>query len=149
MGVRGPRRPVRVLIADDHPLFAKTIEAVLAGYPGIEVVGVARDGREAVRLAFELAPDLVLMDLEMPLMDGFEATQRIRSLDLPTGVLILTASQSPADADRALELGALGYLTKDRIASELHTAILELAARREPAPKSAAKLALARGRARG
>ena len=119
-------RPVRVLIADDHRLFAKTIEAVLAGYEGIEVVGRATNGREAIRLALELSPDLILMDLEMPIMDGFEATQRIRKLGAPTAVLILTASQSPEDADRALTVGAQGYLTKDRITSELHTLILEL-----------------------
>ena len=119
-------RPVRVLIADDHRLFAKTIEAVLAGYDGIEVVGRATNGREAIRRTVELAPDLVLMDLEMPVMDGFEATQRIRKLDIPTAVLILTASQSPEDADRALAVGAQGYLTKDRITAELHTLILEL-----------------------
>ncbi len=132
-------RPVRVLIADDHRLFAKTIEAVLAGYDGIEVVGRAGNGREAIRLALELSPDLVLMDIQMPVMDGFEATRRLRLLDVPAAVLILTASQSPEDADRALTVGAQGYLTKDRITSELHTLILELGRRAERAepPQSA------------
>ena len=129
-------RPVRVLIADDHRLFAKTIEAVLAGYPGIDVVGRATNGREAVRLTLELAPDLVLMDLEMPVMDGFEATARIRKIGAPTAILILTASQSPEDANRALAVGAQGYLTKDRITSELHTLILELGRSADRAEKA-------------
>ena len=134
-----PFRPVRVLIADDHRLFAKTIEAVLAGYDGIEVVGRAANGREAIRLCLELQPDIVLMDLEMPVMDGFDATQRIRKLGVPVAVLILTASQSPEDANRALTVGAQGYLTKDRITSELHALILELGRTSERAapPESA------------
>ncbi len=139
MEQQASERPVRVLIADDHRLFAKTIEAVLAGYDGIEVVGRATNGREAIRLALELGPDLVLMDLQMPVMDGFEATERLRRLDVPISILILTASQSPEDANRALRVGAQGYLTKDRITSELHTLILELgrSAERAAPPESA------------
>ena len=131
-----PSRPVRVLIADDHRLFAKTIEAVLAGYDGIEVVGRAQNGREAIRLCLELQPDIVLMDLEMPVMDGFDATERIRRLKIPVAVLILTASQSPDDANRALAVGAQGYLTKDRITTELQTLILELGRSAERAAPS-------------
>ena len=128
------RVPVRVVIADDHVLFAKTLEAILAGDPRVEVVGTAYDGREALTLVTLLSPDIVLMDLDMPIMDGFEATRRLRVLDSPTQVLILTASEAPEDADRALREGAVGYLTKDRIAVELLPAILEVAAGRKAAP---------------
>ena len=133
-GGSGLRVPVRVVIADDHVLFAKTLEAILAGDARVEVVGTAYDGREALTLVTSLSPDIVLMDLDMPIMDGFEATRRLRVLDSPTQVLILTASEAPEDADRALREGAVGYLTKDRIAVELLPALLEVAASREVAP---------------
>jgi DNA-binding NarL/FixJ family response regulator len=126
-------RPVRVLIADDHDLFAKTLGAVLAGHEGIEVVAVARDGREALQLAVAHAPDVVLMDLDMPNLDGFEATRRLRSLLPETPVLVLTASSSAEDSARAMQVGAAGYLTKDRIVSDLTAVVRALGARQEPA----------------
>lgn len=118
---------MRVLIADDHALFAKTLETILSGTPGIEVVGFAEDGLEAVGLAVTICPDVVLMDLEMPQLDGFAATRRLRELGLPSSVLVLTASVDPGLAQRALEAGAKGYLTKDRIATALIPAVLGLA----------------------
>ena len=120
--------PVRVLIADEHDLFAKTLEAVLAGDSRFEVVGRARQGREAVRMALGKDPDVVLMDLEMPIMNGFDATETLRRAGSRTKVLVLTASDSPADADRAYSAGASAYLTKDRVALELPDAIATLAA---------------------
>ena len=120
---------IRVLIADDHRLFAEALEAILGGDERIAVVGHAADGEEAVRLAAELDPDVVLMDISMPVMDGIEAAQAIRSVDERASVLMLTGSNSRADVDRARQAGAAGYVTKDRIAAELIDAIVEIAGR--------------------
>ena len=119
--------PVRVLIVDDHDLFATTLQAVLAGDHRIEVVGRASNGSEALKLATSLSPSVVLMDLDMPIMDGFEATRRLKELGLDLSVVILTASDARSDADRALAAGAIGYVTKDRVVAELGDAILEVA----------------------
>jgi two-component system, NarL family, nitrate/nitrite response regulator NarL len=120
---------IRVLIADDHRLFAETLQALLATDDRIDVAGQAHDGREAVERAKRLEPDVVLMDISMPVMDGFEATRRIREHDSDACVLMLTGSNSREDVDRARQAGAAGYVTKDRIAAELVDAILEVAAR--------------------
>jgi DNA-binding NarL/FixJ family response regulator len=125
-------RPLRVLIADDHRLFAEALEAILATDERIEVVGQAGDGSEAVELARRLGPDVVLMDVSMPVLDGFEATREIRAASGDTHVLMLTGSNSRADVDRSREAGASGYVTKDRIASELVAAIVEVTHRRLP-----------------
>jgi len=125
-------KPLRVLIADDHRLFAEALEAILATDERIEVVGQAGDGSEAVELARRLGPDVVLMDVSMPVLDGFEATREIRAASDDTRVLMLTGSNSRADVDRSREAGASGYVTKDRIASELVAAILEVTRRRLP-----------------
>ena len=120
---------IRVLIADDHRLFAEALEAILGGEERIAVVGHAGDGREAVRLTKELKPDVVLMDISMPVMDGIDAAKRIRTEDGGARVLMLTGSNSRADVDRARLAGAAGYVTKDRIAAELIDAIVEIAER--------------------
>ena len=117
---------IRVLIADDHRLFAETLEALLATEDRVEVVGSARDGKDAVRLARKLRPDVILMDISMPIMDGFEATKRIRQQQKDACVLMLTGSNSRNDVDLARKAGAAGYVTKDRIAAELIEAIVEL-----------------------
>lgn len=119
-------KPLRVLIADDHRLFAQALEAILTTDERIEVVGQASDGEEAVELARTLDPDLVLMDVSMPVLDGFEATREIRSGSEDVRVLMLTGSNSRADVDRSREAGASGYVTKDRIASELVATIVEV-----------------------
>jgi DNA-binding NarL/FixJ family response regulator len=128
----GKTKPLRVLIADDHRLFAEALEAILATDERIEVVGQAGDGGEAVELARRLGPDVVLMDVSMPVLDGFEATREIRAASGDTQVLMLTGSNSRADVDRSREAGASGYVTKDRIASELVAAIVEVTHRRLP-----------------
>jgi DNA-binding NarL/FixJ family response regulator len=120
---------IRVLIADDHRLFAEALEAILAGDERIGVVGHAGDGAEAVRLAQQLKPDVVLMDISMPVMDGIEAAEAIRATDRDACILLLTGSNSRSDVDRARQAGAAGYVTKDRIAAELIDAIVEIAAR--------------------
>ena len=121
--------PIRVLIADDHSLFAEALEAILAVEERIKVVGRARDGKEAVELARSLEPDVVLMDIAMPVMDGVEATKRIRKSRATACVLMLTGSSSSDDVDRARRAGAAGYITKDRIASQLIEAIIVVASR--------------------
>jgi DNA-binding NarL/FixJ family response regulator len=119
--------PTRVLIADDHTLFAEALEAILAGDERIAVVGRAKNGEEAVQLVGSLDPDVVLMDISMPVMDGIEATQRITDDGSGPSVLVLTGSESPKDIDAARRAGASGYVTKDRIAAELVQAILDAA----------------------
>ena len=120
---------LRVLIADDHTLFAEALEAILDGDGRVRVVGRAGNGEEAVRLAADLDPDVVLMDISMPVMDGIEATAKLREQKPGTRVLILTGSDAAADIDAARRAGAAGYVTKDRIAAELVQAILDAAGR--------------------
>ena len=119
--------PVRVLIADDHRLFAEALEAVLSSEVRIEVVGRASDGGEAVELARRLQPDLVVLDISMPVLDGFEAAAQLERLQRPPAVLMLTGSDAPEDVDRARRAGARGYITKDAIAARLVEAILAAA----------------------
>jgi two-component system, NarL family, nitrate/nitrite response regulator NarL len=133
MPARKPKaKPLRVLIADDHRLFAEALEAILGSDERIEVVGQASDGGQAVELARKLGPDVVLMDVSMPVLDGFEATREIRAGNEDVRVLMLTGSNSRADVDRSRAAGASGYVTKDRIASELVAAIVEVTQRRLP-----------------
>jgi len=117
--------PIRVLIADDHRLFAEALEAILDGEPVLTVVGRASDGREAIALAESLKPDVVLLDISMPVLDGFEAASAIAKLPHRPAVLMLTGSNSPQDIDKARRAGADGYITKDAIAARLVDAILE------------------------
>jgi two-component system, NarL family, nitrate/nitrite response regulator NarL len=120
---------IRVLIADDHRLFAEALEAILGIDERIAVVGHASDGQEAVDLVQQLAPDVVLMDISMPVLDGIEAAQVIREQVDHASILMLTGSSSRADVDRARAAGAAGYVTKDRVAAELIDAIVEIASR--------------------
>jgi DNA-binding NarL/FixJ family response regulator len=120
---------IRVLIADDHRLFAEALEAILVGDERIAVVGHASDGEEAVKLVQQLTPDVVLMDIAMPVLDGIGATRAIREQAHDASILMLTGSSSRVDVDRARAAGAAGYVTKDRVASELIDAIVEIATR--------------------
>ena len=115
------------MIVDDHALFVDTVEALLSGEPDIAVVGRAGNGEDAARLAAELRPDVVLMDISMPVLDGCAAARRIRELLPDTCVLFLTGSDARRDVEEAQRVGASGYLTKDRIASELVDAIFAAA----------------------
>jgi DNA-binding NarL/FixJ family response regulator len=117
----------RVLIADDERLFAEALELILGSDERIEVVGRARDGEEAVALARELDPDVVLMDLSMPGMDGFAATRAIVSENAARRVVVLSGSADPDDVAKAGESGACGYLRKENIADELVPRVLSAA----------------------
>lgn len=113
---------IRVLLADDHPIVRAGLQAVLSAEPDIEVAGECGSGDEAVRLAAELRPDLVLMDLRMPGLDGFEATQRIVAAG-SAPVLVLTTYDEDSDVLGAVEAGAAGYLLKDTPRGELVSAV--------------------------
>jgi len=114
---------VRVLLADDHPVVRAGVTGMLASEPGLEIVGEAGSGEEAVDLARALRPDVILMDLRMPGGDGVSATRRIRA-ELPgAAVLVLTTYDTDADILRAVEAGAAGYLLKDLPRADLAAAI--------------------------
>lgn len=120
---------VTVVIADDQRLFAEALEAILSTDARIDVVGRAFDGRSALDLAREHRPDVVLMDIAMPVMDGIESTRAIRGEVPETRVIVLTGSAATHDVARARAAGAAGYVTKDQIAGDLLRAILDAAGR--------------------
>jgi DNA-binding NarL/FixJ family response regulator len=115
---------VRVLIADDHRLMREGTAALLAREPRIEVVGLAADGREALALAGELHPDVLVLDLWMPQLSGIEVCAAIRARFDDVHVLILTVSEQEPDLLAALRVGAAGYLIKDMPPAELVAAVL-------------------------
>lgn len=128
---RYTRESVRILIADDHALFRDGLRSLLTAQ-GHEVVGEARNGKEAVALAHQIQPELLLMDLNMPEMDGLTATRQLAS-ELPqVKIVILTASQDDASLFDAIKSGAQGYLVKNLEADDFF-ALLERAGRGEPA----------------
>lgn len=132
---------IRVLITDDHPVVRLGLQGMLVGQPDFEVVGEATNGAEAVEMTRRLRPEVVLMDLRMPGVDGVAATEQIRALGIGTRVLVLTTYDTDADILRAIEAGATGYLLKDAPREDLFRAI-RATARGESvlAPTVAAKL---------
>lgn len=132
---------VKVLISDDHPVVRAGLRGMLSGEPDFEVVGEAVNGIEAVRQTGALGPDVVLMDLRMPEMDGVEAIDRIHTDYPETRILVLTTYESDADVFRALAKGADGYMLKDAPREDLFEAIRETAVGKSPLnPEVAARL---------
>ncbi|MGW1052315.1 response regulator transcription factor [Streptomyces sp. NPDC002521] len=119
----GEKKPARVVVADDQTVVREGIVMLLGLLPGVEVVGAAGDGEEAVQLVGELAPDVVLMDLRMPRCDGVEATRRIRAQYPGTQVVVLTTYADDESLFPALRAGARGYLTKDAGGDEIVRAV--------------------------
>jgi NarL family two-component system response regulator LiaR len=117
---------IRVLVADDHAIVRKGLCALLATEPGIEVVGEAREGQEAITEAKRLQPDVILMDLVMPGMDGLEATRRIAASQPKTRILVLTSFSGDDKIFPAIKAGALGYLLKDSGPEDLVRAIQQV-----------------------
>ncbi|MEI2612425.1 MAG: response regulator transcription factor [Candidatus Promineifilaceae bacterium] len=116
-------KKIRVVIADDHRLVRQGIRALLERTPDIEVVGEASDGLEAIAKVEELQPDLVIMDISMPQMDGIQATEYISKMDVPTRVMVLSMYSKPSIVQQVLRKGAKGYLLKNSISEELTLAI--------------------------
>lgn len=125
-------RAIRILIVDDHEIVREGLEILLSEEQGVEVVGQAGNGLEALALAAALKPDLVLMDLVMPEMDGIEATRRLRQANSDCQVLVLTSYIDDYRVREAVEAGAIGYVMKDVLKADLLRAI-HTAAQGEPA----------------
>ena len=136
---------IRVVIADDHAVVRAGLAQLIATFAGVELVGAAENGEEAVSLCTERTPDVVLMDLEMPVLDGIESTRRIKAAQPEIAVVVLTSFSDRERILRALDAGAVGYLLKDAEPDELARAI-EAAARGESPldPKAARALLSAR-----
>ncbi len=114
---------IRVLLADDHHLVRQALRALLEKAEGIEVVGEAEDGREAAKLAQRLRPDVAVLDVAMPVLNGIQAAERIRRLQIPTRVVILSMHKDESLVRRALRSGAHGYLLKSAVSEELLLAV--------------------------
>lgn len=114
---------IRVLIADDHAIFRQGLSELLAGEKGVAVAGSARDGSEALSMTCTLLPDVLILDLSMPGLDGFEVTRRVRDLRLDVKVLVLSMHKDSGSIRRALDLGADGYIMKEDAFDELAKAI--------------------------
>jgi DNA-binding NarL/FixJ family response regulator len=116
--------PITVLLADDHPMFRRGLRALLETMPGIEVVGEAADGNEAVRLAGELDPRLILLDLRMPGGDGLTAIRKLTARDPHPHILVITMFEDDDSVFAALRAGARGYVLKDTEDEEMTRAVL-------------------------
>lgn len=133
---------IRVLIADDHGVIRDGLGRLIDGLADIDLVGTASDGREAVERSRELTPDVVLMDLDMPRVDGIEATRRITSERPETAVLVLTSFSDRPRIMGALEAGACGYLLKDAASEEVADGIRAAARGESPLDPRAARTVL-------
>lgn len=139
---------IRLLIADDHAVVRSGLRHLAETFEDVELVGAAEDGEEALRLCAERQPDVVLMDLEMPVLDGIEATRRISEAHPGVAVVVLTSFSDREQILRALDAGAVGYLLKDADPAELAKAV-RAAARGEAPLDPRAGRALLSARAAG
>jgi DNA-binding NarL/FixJ family response regulator len=133
---------IRVLLADDHGVIRDGLGRLIEGLDGVELVGTASDGAEAIERARELRPDVILMDLDMPRMDGIEATRRIIAEEPKAAVLVLTAFSDRPRILGALEAGACGYLLKDVASGEVAEGIRAAARGESPLDPRAARTVL-------
>jgi two-component system NarL family response regulator len=137
-----PAPPVRVLLVDDHALLRTGVANIINHEPGLQVIAEAGNGREAVDAFMRWRPDVTLMDLRMPEMEGVDAIRRIRAIDPQARVVVLTTYDADEDIARALEAGAKAYILKDIAAAALIACIRDvLAGKTYLAPAAAAKLA--------
>lgn len=118
-----PSEPLRILLVDDHPLVRNGLRALLSSVPDLAVVGEAANGQEAIAQALELQPDIILMDLHMPELNGVEATRQIVQASPRTGILVLTMLEDDASVFAAMRAGARGYLLKGADQAEVLRAI--------------------------
>ncbi len=119
---------MRILLADDHGIVRRGLKSLLESRPGLEVIGEAADGLEALRLCGELSPDLLIIDISMPKMNGIEVASRVQKLERPPGIIILSMHADESYIMRALAAGARGYLVKDATDEDLLPAVKAVAA---------------------
>ncbi len=134
----------KVLIVDDHEMVRAGLRAIIESTGRMQVVGEAADGEEAIRLAQRLDPDVILMDIDMPRLDGIEATRRISALDLGTGILILTRHDHEEYLEPIMSAGAMGFIRKSRGPEDLIRAVDLIAAGRTTMPREATQLYMRR-----
>ncbi|HEY7723575.1 MAG TPA: response regulator transcription factor [Pedococcus sp.] len=118
---------IRVVLADDHPVYRDGLAALLSSVDGLEVVGTAANGADAVGLAAELQPDVVVMDVQMPVLDGIEATRQVTAASPHIGVVVLTMAEEDATLFSAMQAGARGYLLKGANQAEITRAVVAVA----------------------
>jgi DNA-binding NarL/FixJ family response regulator len=136
---------IRLVVADDHHVVRSGLEQLIGTFDDVELVGAAADGAEAIERCAETHPDVALLDLEMPVVDGVEATRRIREVSPTTTVVVFTSFSDRERILRALDAGAVGYLLKDAEPDDLHRGLLAAARGEAPIdPKAAAQLLAAR-----
>lgn len=118
---------LRIIIADDHPIFLLGLKTMMSGLEGIEVVGTARNGAEAIEICRELKPDVALLDIVMPVADGIEAAKTIIAEEMDTRVLMLSADTTTATVETLLNLGVDGFISKNTSATEIANAVASVA----------------------
>lgn len=119
-------RPIRVLIADDHPIVREGLRVVISAHPDIQLVGMAEDGQQAIRLATEVDPDVIVMDILMPTMDGLTAIREISAKKVNVAILVLTSYLDDDHVFQAIKDGASGYFLKDAPPQQLIDAIRQI-----------------------
>ena len=133
---------IRVVLVEDHPVVRAGLRELLSGAGDIDVVGAAADGSEAIDLVASMRPDVILMDISMPVLDGIEATRRILAADPSARIVILTSFSDQRGILSALDTGAIGFLLKDAEPDELFRGIRAAAAGESPLAPSAARALL-------